>query len=206
MLDYISVQQTLHTRGIKINEKQYLFVLSCVLGEKPEVAYSMVYDTKEFKQSIEKEDFDEYLATKKEDAQVRLQQQEERQLYELLESDYKSEIQKQAMSLEDYSFTTGQIVQILQNLLHNRAEDLENSSVKDIISLINTLAAQGALQSGDNFGSHFIHIYPKFNALCINCGREFDVYAGMDCVCPHCKQVFKWAESENRFYPKPSKL
>ena len=205
MLDYVSIQQTLHTRGLKIDEKQYIFVLSCVLGEKPEVAYAMVYDTKEFKQALETEDFDEYLASKKEDALVRLQQQEEKQLSEMLQADYNSEIQAKAMKLENYSFTTGQVIQILQNLLHSRSEDLEQSSVRDIISLINTLAAQGALQSGDNFGSHFIHIYPKFNALCV-CGREMDVYAGMDCVCPFCHQVYKWSEEEKRFYPNVAHL
>lgn len=206
MLDYVSIQQTLHTRGIKIDEKQYIFVLSCVLGEKPEVAYAMVYDTKEFKQALETEDFDEYLASKKEDALVRLQQQEEKQLSEMLQADYNSEIQAKAMNLENYSFTTGQVIQILQNLLHSRSEDLEQSSVRDIISLINTLAAQGALQSGDNFGSHFIHIYPKFNSLCIKCGHEMDVYAGMDCVCPFCHQVYKWSEEEKRFYPNVEHL
>lgn len=204
-MDYISLKSTLHTRGININGKQYLFVLMCVLGESPEVAYSMIFDTKEFKRAVETEGEEEYLLSKKKEAEERLQMQDERQLYDLINSEYKSEIQAKAMNLEDYSFTTGQVVQILQNLLHSRSEDLESSSVRDIISLINTLAAQGALQSGDNFGSHFIHILPKFNSLCL-CGHEMDTYAGMDCICPHCHQVYKWSSEENRFYPQPQKL
>lgn len=204
-MDYISTKSTLHTRGINISEKQYLFVLMCVLGESPEVAYALMFDTQEFKRAIETEDEEEYLASKKKDAEERLKLQDERQLYELLQSDYNSEIQAKAMNLENFSFTTGQVIQILQNLLHSRAQDIESSSVRDIISLINTLASQGALQSGDNFGSHFIHLYPKFNSLCL-CGREIDVYAGMDCVCPHCHQVYKWVEEEKRFYPQISKL
>lgn len=204
-MDYISTKSTLHTRGINISEKQYLFVLMCVLGESPEVAYALMFDTQEFKRAIETEDEEEYLASKKKDAEERLKLQDERQLYEILQSDYNSEIQAKAMNLENFSFTTGQVIQILQNLLHSRAQDIESSSVRDIISLINTLASQGALQSGDNFGSHFIHLYPKFNSLCL-CGREIDVYAGMDCVCPHCHQVYKWVGEEKRFYPQPSKL
>lgn len=206
MLDYISTKSTLHTRGIDINEKQYLFVLSCVLGEKAEVAYGMIYHTKDFKSAIESEEEDVYLSSIKSDADVRLQQQDEKQLYDLLETDYKAEIQAKAMDLENYQFTTGQVIQILQNLLHDRAQDLESSSVKDIIALINTLASQGALQSGDNFGSHFIHIYPPFAVLCTNCGREFDIVKGLDGLCPHCHQVYRWAEAEDRFYPKPTKL
>lgn len=206
MLDYISTKSTLHTRGININEKQYLFVLSCVLGERPEVAYGMVFNTKEFKHAIETEDEEEYLESIKDDANLRLKMQDEMQLYALLESDYKTEIQARAMNMENYSFTTGQVIQILQNLLHDRASDISSSSVRDIISLINTLAAQGALQSGDNFGSHFIHVFPPFSSLCTNCGREFDVVKGLDAICPHCKQVYKWSETDNRFYPQPSKL
>lgn len=205
MESYIDIKSALHTRGINIDEKQYLFVLSCAIGEKPEVAYGMIYHTEDFKKAIESTEEDEYLASIKEDAKIRLEQQEEKQLYDLLQADLQAEIQAKAMQLENYQFTTGQVIQILQNLLHDRASDLESSSVKDIISLINTLAAQGALQSGDNFGSHFIHVHDKFNALCV-CGREIDVFAGMDCICPHCRQVYRWVEEEHRFYPQVEKL
>lgn len=206
MLDYINVKRTLHTRGVNIDEKQYLFVLSVVMGERVDVAYGMMFDTKNFKRAIESDECEEYLASIHEDAEARMMLQDERQLQELLSDDYKSEIQAKAMDLEDYSFTTGQVIQILQNLLHERSQDLENSSVRDIISLINTLANQGALQSGDNFSSHFIQIYPPFDVLCTSCGHEFDIVKGLDGICPNCKQVYRWSEDEKRFYPQPQKL
>lgn len=206
MLDYINVKRTLHTRGVNIDERQYLFVLSVVMGERVDVAYGMVFDTKNFKRAIESDECEEYLASIHDDAQARMMLQDERQLQELLSDDYKSEIQAKAMDLEDYSFTTGQVIQILQNLLHERSQDLENSSVRDIISLINTLANQGALQSGDNFSSHFIQIYPPFDVLCTSCGHEFDIVKGLDGICPNCKQVYRWSEDEKRFYPQPQKL
>lgn len=206
MLDYINVKRTLHTRGVNIDEKQYLFVLSVVMGERVDVAYGMMFDTKNFKRAIESDECEEYLASIHEDAQARMMLQDERQLQEILNDDYKSEIQAKAMDLEDYSFTTGQVIQILQNLLHERSQDLENSSVRDIISLINTLANQGALQSGDNFSSHFIQIYPPFDVLCTSCGHEFDIVKGLDGICPNCKQVYRWSEDEKRFYPQPQKL
>lgn len=205
MDSYIDVKQTMHTRGVDIDEKQYLFTLACVLGERKEVAYAMIYHTADFKKALDTENEDIFLSELKSDAETKSQQQEEKQLFELLQSDLQTEIQAKAMQLKDYQFTTGQVIQILQNLLHNRATDLESSSVRDIISLINTLAAQGALQSGDNFGSHFIHIHDKFNALCV-CGREIDVFAGMDCTCKFCHQVYHWVEEERRFYPQPTKL
>lgn len=204
-MDYLSTKEILHTRGIKIDEKQYLFVLLCVIGERPEVAYSMVYDAKEFKLALDTEEDEEFISSHIKDAQDRLELQEEKQLFDLLQADYKSVIQAKAMNLEDFSFTTGQVVQILQNLLHSRTQDIESSSVRDIISLINTLASQGALESGDNFESHFIHIFPPFNALCL-CGREFDCFPGISAKCPHCGMVYTWSEEERRFYPKPAKL
>ena len=205
-MDYLSTKEILHTRGIRIDEKQYLFVLLCVIGERPEVAYSMVYDAKEFKLALDTEEDEEFIASHIKDAQGKLELQEEKQLFDLLASDYKSVIQAKAMNLEDFSFTTGQVVQILQNLLHSRTQDIESSSVRDIISLINTLASQGALESGDNFESHFIHILPPFNALCINCSREFDCFPGIHAKCPHCGQQYIWHEDERRFFPQPAKL
>lgn len=205
MLDFIGVQNSLATRGVVVDERQYLFVLQCVMGERPAIAYSLIYDPKGFKECVNTDDETEYLAEKNQEAELRLQQQDEQQLFTMLKEDYDSEIQTRALNLENYNFSTGQVIQILQNLLHNRASDIESSSVRDIISLINTLASQGALQTGDNFGSHFIQIYPKFDALCL-CGREIDCVKGIDIVCPHCHQIYRWVEDEKRFYPQPMKL
>lgn len=205
MLDYEYTRNTLHARGIKINVKQYLYVLNVVLGEKPAVAYGIIYDNDDFKKALVEEDLERYVSSVKDKAEVLLKQQDEIQLLELLQSDYNRDIQEKAMNLENYEFTTGQVVQILQNLLHSRSQDIESSSVRDIISLINTLASQGALGGSDNFASHFIQIMPKFNAVC-KCGREIDVVKGIDCTCPYCHQFYKWVEEEDRFYPTPDTL
>ena len=205
MLDFQYTLNTLHTRGIRINEKQYLFVANVVFGEKPSVAYGLVYDIQNYKRALETEDEESYLSSVKQQAEIMLKQQDEKQLFDLLSADYNRDVQEKAMNLENYEFTTGQVVQILQNLLHSRSQDIESSSVRDIISLINTLASQGALSGSDNFSSHFIQIMPKFNAVC-SCGHEIDVVKGMDCTCPYCHQFYKWVEKEDRFYPRPNKL
>lgn len=205
MLDYEYTRNTLHARGIKVSVQQYLYVLNVVLGEKPAIAYGIIYDNDALKKALDEEELDRYVSMVKEKADVMLKQQDEIQLLELLQSDYNRDIQEKAMNLENYEFTTGQVVQILQNLLHSRSQDIESSSVRDIISLINTLASQGALSGSDNFASHFIQIMPKFNAVC-KCGREIDVVRGIDCTCPYCHQFYKWVEEEDRFYPKPDTL
>lgn len=205
MLDYEYTRNTLHARGIKVSVQQYLYVLNVVLGEKPAIAYGIIYDSDALKKALDEEELDRYVSMVKEKADVMLKQQDEIQLLELLQSDYNRDIQEKAMNLENYEFTTGQVVQILQNLLHSRSQDIESSSVRDIISLINTLASQGALSGSDNFASHFIQIMPKFNAVC-KCGREIDVVKGIDCTCSYCHQLYKWVEEEDRFYPMPDTL
>jgi rRNA maturation endonuclease Nob1 len=165
-----------------------------------------VFDTAEFKSNVPSEDEEEYLASKRKDAEIMLEQQNCRHLREYLEQEYRSDIQEQASTLKDFKFTGSEVQKLLNNLLHERSQDLESSSVKDIIALIKTLADQGALQSDDNFSSHFIHVYPPFDVVCTSCGREFDIVKGLDAICPHCKQVYRWSEEERRFYPELAKL
>ena len=51
MLDYQYTINTLHMRGIRVNEKQYMFVMNVVFGEKPSVAYGLVFETFPFSTS-----------------------------------------------------------------------------------------------------------------------------------------------------------
>lgn len=209
MLNYLDTKNVLFTRGVNFTVEQYLFVEQVVLGEDATTAYAMIYDRENFVKETGTEDEQEYLVKFTKDADVMMQQQECKHLYDLLKDNYQSDVQASASTLEDYKFSGTDVQQLLANLLHNRAgsaDSLDDASVKDVISLVKMMYEQGALDSGDTFQKHFIQIHDKFNALCTNCGREFDAFSGIDCVCPHCKQVYKWSESENRFYPKPSKL
>lgn len=206
MLSYLDTKNVLFTRGVTFDINQYLFVAQVVLGEEKAVAYGMIYDREKFLRETSSEDESEYLAKINRDADVMLQQQECQHLFDLLKEGYQQDVQASASTLENYKFTGSEVQQLLANLLHNRSQELDDASVKDILSLIKTMYEQGALDSGDTFQKHFITIHDKFNALCQNCNHEIDVFAGVDCVCPYCKQVFKWSEEERRFYPQPNKL
>jgi len=206
MTGFLEAVSTMHTRGIVIDEKDYIFTLMVVLGESPQNAFALAYDMSEFKKVIGTEDEDAYLSTKTKDAENMLAQQQIIQLKDLLEESYRAQIQSASLNLSDYHFSGQETVQILNNLLKTRIDDLESSSVKDVVSLLKALSDQGALETGDGgFSRHFIQIRPKFNSLCL-CGREIDVYAGLDCICPHCHQVYKWSEEEKRFYPSVEHL
>ena len=206
MLNYLDCKNVLFTRGVSFDVKQYLFVVQVVLGEDISTAYAMIYDYDNFIKQTGMEDEEEYLSSVKKDADVMLQQQECQHLVDLLKENYQSDIQTAASTLKDYKFSGSDIQQLLANLLHNRAggaDSLDDASVKDVISLIKMMYEQGALDSGDTFQKHFVQIHDPFNALCTTCNHEFEAHAGIDIVCPHCKQVYRWSEAE-RLHPGSS--
>lgn len=202
MVGYFEAVSTMHTRGIVIDEKDYIFTLLVVLGEAPQNAFAFAYDIMDFKKAFGTEDEDAYLSTKKKDAESMLTQQSIVQLKDLLDESYRAQVQSDALNLKDYRFSGQETVQILNNLLKTRIDDLETSSVKDVVSLLKALSDQGALEMGDGgFSRHFVQISPKFIALCTSCNKEFDAYSGVGAVCPHCHQQYRWSEEEQRFYP-----
>ena len=209
MLDYLSTQNVLHVRTINFTLQEYMFVLQVVLGEDERVAYASVFDSAEFNRNVPSDDEEEYLSKFRRDAEILLEQQQCKHLREYLEDEYNSEVQSKASHLKNFKFSGADIQQLLANLLQNRVGDggsLDDASVKDVISLIKTMYEQGALDSGDSFQKHFISVHEKFNALCPNCNHEMDAYAGVNCRCGHCGQLFKWSETNNRFYPEVMKL
>lgn len=202
MVGYLEAVSAMHTRGVLIDEKDYIFTLMVVLGESPQNAFAFAYDMSEFKKVIGTENEDAYLLTKTKDADNMLAQQQITQLKDLLNESYRAQVQSNALDLKDFRFSGQETVQILNNLLKTRVDDLESSSVKDVVSLLKALSEQGALEMGDGgFSRHFVQISPKFLALCTSCNREFDAYAGVGAVCPHCHQQYRWSAEEGRFYP-----
>lgn len=206
MLNFTETTQILFGRGITFSIEDYLFCLNLVLGEDENVSYALAYDRVGYKKVLGTEDEEEYLKTKEQECKVLMQQQSIVQLRQEMEDLYVAEIQGKALNLENYRFTGGQIAQILQNLLHNRVADLDSASTKDVISLIKLLTEQFGLDGGSDFEKHFIQILPKFNALCNNCNREFQIASGIGAVCPHCGASYHWDSNSEKFIPQPRKL
>ena len=202
MLDLLSTQNQLHTRLVDFTLQEYMFVLQVVLGERIEVAYANTFDTQEFKRNVPSEDEEEYLATRRKDAEIMLEQQNCRHLREYLEQEYRSDIQEQASTLKDFKFTGAEVQRLLNNLLHERSQELSEASVRDILALIKSMYDSGALDSGDSFQNHFITIPSKYNALCLNCSHEFYAVEGLSMKCPNCGAVYNWDEQQRRFIPE----
>lgn len=206
MLNFTETTQILFGRGITFSIEDYIFCLNLVLGEDENVSYALAYDKVGYKKVLGTEDEEEYLKTKEQECKVLMQQQSIVQLRQEMDDLYVAEIQGKALNLENYRFTGGQIAQILQNLLHNRVADLDSASTKDVISLIKLLTEQFGLDGGSDFEKHFIQILPKFNALCNNCNREFQIASGIGAVCPHCGASYHWDSNSEKFIPQPTKL
>lgn len=206
MLSFTDTTNLLFSRGIIFSIEDYIFCINIILGENPNVSYAIAYEPQEYKKVLGTENEDIYLNSKYQECDTMLQQQHIVKLRQELEDLYTAEIQNRALNLENYRFTGGQIAQILQNLLHNRISDLDSASTKDVISLIKMLTDQFGLDGGSDFEKHFIQIYPKFNALCTKCNREFQIAEGIGAVCPHCGAVYMWDSVSNKFIPQPAKL
>ena len=201
MLDLLSTQNQLHTRLVDFTLQEYLFTLQVVLGERIEVAYANTFDTSEYKRNVPSEDEEEYLATKRKDAEIMLEQQNCRHLREYLEQEYRSDIQEQASTLKDFKFTGAEVQRLLNNLLHERSQELSEASVRDILALIKSMYDSGALDSGDGFTQHFVTIPSKYNTICPQCNREGYAVEGLDFRCQHCGCIAKWDESQRRYFP-----
>jgi hypothetical protein len=201
MLDLLSTQNQLHTRLVDFGLQEYMFVLQVILGERPEVAYANTYDVANFKRNVPSEDEEDYLASFKQQAQIQLETQNCRQLREYLESEYQIDVQEKASTLSDYKFTGSEVQKLLNNLLHERSQELSEASVRDILALIKSMYDSGALDSGDNFSQHFITVPSKFNILCPQCNREGYAVEGLDFRCEFCGCIAKWDESQRRYFP-----
>jgi hypothetical protein len=204
MLDLLSTQNQLHTRLVDFTLQEYMFVLQVVLGERLEVAYANTFDTQEYKRNVPSEDEEEYLASKRKDAEIMLEQQNCRQLQEYLEQEYRSDIQERASNLSDYRFTGAEVQRLLNNLLRERSQELSEASVRDILALLKTMYETGTLDSGDSYQNHFITIPKKYDCICPQCNHEQYLVEGVDNKCTSCGMVFRW--SDERFYPQPTKL
>jgi hypothetical protein len=204
MLDLLSTQNQLHTRLVDFTLQEYIFVLQVVLGERLEVAYANTFDTQEYKRNVPSEDEEEYLASKRKDAEIMLEQQNCRQLQEYLEQEYRSDIQERASNLSDYRFTGAEVQRLLNNLLRERSQELSEASVRDILALLKTMYETGTLDSGDSYQNHFITIPKKYDCICPQCNHEQYLVEGVDNKCTSCGMVFRW--SDERFYPQPTKL
>lgn len=207
MLSFLDAVTTLHTRGITFDIKQYIFSMMVAFGEDKAISYSLVYDTDEFKKHLGTEEEEEFIAEHGRDAEIMCQQQECKHLIDLISGWLQSKIQRESSNIKNVKYTTEDVANMLSSLLFERSSNLEDASVRDIVSLIRELNSQGALDGdGAAFSKHFVNIFPHLSAVCPYCQKETDVAVGLTCHCIRCGGLLTWSEEEHRYYPEITKL
>ena len=206
MLDIRNTYSTLHTRVIDFTFQEYIFVLQIVLGEDPCVSYASVFDSENFAGHLNEDENKEYFDKFKSIAHSLLESQTCAHLKETIEQDYHRDIQAKATNFNDFTFTNTDAQRILNNLLHDRTQNLSESSVRDILALLKSMYESGSIEQGDSFQKHFITIPKKYDCICGNCNKEMYIVEGVDNRCENCGTVYRWSEEENRFYPEIATL
>lgn len=205
MIKYIDIEQTLASRSVFFDTKEYLFALSVVLGEDKDVAYAITFKRDEYKKvkgTEEEKDFFSLCATEISNLE---QQQHFKQLVEELKYQYRKSVQDAALHLEDIEITSSDVKKVLASFLRDRIDDPSSASVKELVDLLKMY--QPYLPDDANasdFQRHFIQIHEPYNALCTNCNHEINAFKGLSCVCEHCGQKYIW--EDDRFYPAIDKL
>lgn len=205
-MNYLDTASTLHTRGADIDMQEYLFGLMVTNGEDKETAYAIAFEPAELYKNLG-EDEGLYIASKKQDAEALMNQQNVKMMLDYMSDLHRAEIQSKALNLTEYKFSGEETVQILNSLLKSRIEDLDAASVKDVVQLLKALMESGGLDAGDGgFSKHFVQIYPKLSVVCPVCHKETDIALGLTSICSRCGAQFVWSEEEHRYYPEPIKL
>lgn len=205
MIKYLDIEQTLASRSVFFDTKEYLFALSTVLGEDKDVAYAITFKRDEYKKVKGTEEEKDFFAACATEISNLEQQQHFKQLVEELKYQYRKSVQDAALHLEDIEITSSDVKKVLASFLRDRIDDPSSASVKELVDLLKMY--QPYLPDDANasdFQRHFIQIHEPYNALCTNCNHEINAFKGLSCVCEHCGQKYIW--EDERFYPAIGKL
>lgn len=107
----------------------------------------------------------------------------------MIESDVRAKLE---VSGEFDELSPNDLKKILTGLVKDLKAD--PSSAKDLLGSIKLYIDKFSPPDnteGEYFSKNFVEIQPKFNSVCLNCGREIDLPIDLDIkipvICPHCK-------------------
>ena len=94
-------------------------------------------------------------------------------------------------------------IQALAKFLKEKYKDIDAADAKDLLNAIKIYVDKFGDSGEDGvakFNRHFIQVYPPYNAVCPNCGKEIDLPRGVNSKCKHCDHQFVWSEEKERYY------
>ena len=87
------------------------------------------------------------------------------------------------MQLEDIDFNAEDLRKILAKFLKEKYKDIDAADAKDLLNAIKIYVDKFGDSGEDGvakFNRHFIQVYPPYNAVCPNCGKEIDLPRGVN--------------------------
>lgn len=191
------------TRGVdNLSPLDYSFSLMVAIGIDKAQAYMVTIKGKNYEGKTE-----EQLIKFKEKCSLEAAELVERpdikDTIKVLSEDYQKAIKYEALDLEDVDFNAEDLRKILAKFLRSKYTDIDAADAKDLLNAIKIYVDKFG-DTGDDgiakFNKHFIQVYPPYNAVCPECGREIDLPRGVNSKCKHCEHQFVWNEDKDRYF------
>lgn len=191
------------TRGVEnLSPLDYSFALLVSIGIDKAQAYMATIKGKDYERKTE----DQLLRFKEKcalEAAELVEQPDIKSTIKVLAEDYQKAVKYEALDLEDVDFNAEDLRKILAKFLRSKYTDIDAADAKDLLNAIKIYVDKFG-DTGDDgiakFNKHFIQVYPPYNAVCPNCGREIDLPRGVNSKCKHCEHPFVWNEDKERYF------
>lgn len=200
MVNYFEIKEAMNCRGIEFTPLQFTFAFLVAIGMPAKDAYLVSIKGKEYEKSKD-DKIDELKEKCAEESAILMEREGIRHLIEYLKQGHNRLIQEEALHFNDVEFTSEDLKKILTKLLKTKYDELEDTPAKEIIDLIKLFVDKFAPidDTAEKFAKHFIQVYPPYNAVCAECGKEFDLAPNLSCYCPHCHHLYTFDKENNKF-------
>lgn len=203
MLNFTETIDIMKQRGVEnMTPLEYSFALMIAVGIDRTQAYMATIKGKEY----EKKNQEQLLRFKEKcekDACDMFENPDIKKIISVLSEDYQKAIKYEALSLDEVDFNSEDLRKILAKFLKEKYKDIDAADAKDLLNAIKIYVDKFG-DTGDDgmvkFNKHFIQVYPPYNAVCPNCGREIDLPRGVNSKCKYCEHQFIWNEDKERYY------
>lgn len=203
MLNFDNTRQLMKTRGVdNLAPLEYSFALMVAIGIDKVQSYMVTMRGKDY----EKKSEDQLVKFKEKcsmEAVELMERPDIKSTIQVLSEDYQKAVKYEALDLEEVDFNAEDLRKILAKFLRSKYTDIDAADAKDLLNAIKIYVDKFG-DTGDDgmakFNKHFIQVYPPYNAVCTNCGREIDLPRGVNSKCKYCEHQFIWNEDKERYY------
>lgn len=203
MVNYEQTKSLMKSRGVdNLSPLDFSFSLMVAIGINEIQSYMVTIRGKEYEKKTEEQipKFRERCSLEVTDY---LERADIKETIRFLRTEHDRNIKDTALQLEDIDFNAEDLRKILAKFLKEKYKDIDAADAKDLLNAIKIYVDKFGDSGEDGvakFNRHFIQVYPPYNAVCPNCGKEIDLPRGVNSKCKHCDRQFVWSEEKERYY------